>query len=330
MCVRLLLIDMENRLKISVAICTYNGAKYIEEQLRSILNQTVPVDEVCVGDDNSSDDTIKIIERIKEETGKDIRININNPNIGCNANFDKTINQCTGDIIFFSDQDDTWMPNKVETVVRYFENHPDKDVVFTDAEFMDEQGKEFTDRRMFDALSMKPSTIEQFCKSGLAMEIFLVHNRAYGCTMAMRRSFVGQYNIKDAQASNSADAFYDHIIALAAVCRNKLGVIPKPLIRYRLHKNQSVGIGGWLAKPPQTSDAYTVAHTMKFVRFVPDSLKERAIMVTDRYFYKKSTLYNNLLRYFYRYIKIYGLTLGIKVWYHDCINAIYRRGSFEW
>lgn len=51
-------------------------------------------------------------------------------------------------------------------------------------------------------------------------------------------------------------------------------------------------------------------------------------MVTDRFYYKQSTLYNNLLRYFYRYIKIYGLIFGTKVWYHDVINAITKKSNF--
>ena len=316
--------------KISVCLCTYNGSKFIEQQLRSILNQSVPVDEICIGDDNSQDDTIKIIERIKDETKRNICIKVNNPNLGCNANFDATINRCTGDIIFLSDQDDIWMPNKVETVIKFFEQNVNKEVVFTNGEFMDEIGDSFTDKKMFDAVSLRPSTIKQFKESGLALELFLVHNRATGATMAIRKSFIGQYNIRDVKATKPGDVYHDHIIALAAVCQEKLGIIETPLIKYRIHNSQSIGFNDWIENPPASYDIYTVGYSLKFVDFVSDKIKERARMVTDRYYYKKSTLYNNLLRYFYRYIHVYGLGLGVKVWYHDLINVIRKKGNLDW
>ncbi|MBQ9237601.1 MAG: glycosyltransferase family 2 protein [Prevotella sp.] len=316
--------------KISVCLCTYNGSRFIEEQLRSILNQSVPVDEICIGDDNSQDDTVQIIERFKAETGSNIHLKVNNPNLGCNANFDSTINRCKGDIIFLSDQDDIWMPDKVKTVMEYFEGNPDKEVVFTNGEFMDEEGNSFTDKKMFDAVSLRPSTIEQFKKSGLALELFIVHNRATGATMALRRSFIGQYNIRDVNARKPGDVYHDHIIVLAAVSQNKLGIITKPLIKYRIHSNQAIGFSSWIENPPASYDIYTVNHSLKFVDYVPDRLKERARMVTDRFYYKKSTLYNNLFRYFHRYIRVYGFALGLKVWYHDLVNAIMKRSNLEW
>ena len=318
------------RKKISVCLCTYNGSKFIEEQLRSILNQSVLVDEICIGDDNSQDDTVKIVERIKEETGRNISIKVNNSNLGCNANFDSTIKRCTGDVIFLSDQDDIWMLDKVKTIIEYFEDNPDKDVVFTNGEFMDEEGNSFTNKKMFDAVSLRPSTIKQFNNSGLALELFMVHNRATGATMAIRKSFVGQYNICDFKAVKPGDVYHDHIIALAAVSQGKLGIIAKPLIKYRIHSNQAIGFRSWIETPPASYDIYTVGHSLKFVEFVPESLRERAKMVTDRFFYKKSTLYNNLFRYFHRYIYVYGFALGMKVWYHDLVNAIKKKSNLEW
>ena len=148
--------------------------------------------------------------------------------------------------------------------------------------------------------------------------------------MAMRKSFVGQYNIRDVEARKPGGVYYDHIIALAAASQDKLGIISEPLIKYRIHSSQSIGFGNWITNPPASHDVYTVGHSLKFVDYVPDTLKERAKMVTDRFFYKKSTLYNNLLRYFHRYIKVYGLALGLRVWYHDVINAIEKKSNLEW
>lgn len=81
-------------MKISVALCTYNGSKYIEEQLRSILNQTMQVDEIVICDDGSRDDTIQIIEEVKKEALTDIRIYRNETNLGVCANFQKAVDLC--------------------------------------------------------------------------------------------------------------------------------------------------------------------------------------------------------------------------------------------
>ena len=316
-------------MKISVAICTYNGAKYIEEQLRSILNQSVPVDEICVGDDCSDDNTIEIIERVRRETGANILITKNKTNLRCNANFESTMSRCTGDIILFSDQDDYWMPNKVKTIVEYFESNSGVDVVFTNGEFMNDEGKSFTNAKMFDAVALKPSTIRQFYTTGLQLEAFIMHNRATGATMAMRRSFIGNFSIYDVQLNGRGGIFWDYIIALAAVSQGKLGMIERPLIRYRVHLEQCVGFGKWIDNPPVSSDLYVVGHCTSGIEAIPSHLRERAMMVTDRYYYKKSTLYNNLFIYFYRYIKIYGFVMGIRVWAHDLFKAITKKPDLE-
>ena len=307
---------------ISVCLCTYNGERYIEEQLRSILNQTLSVDEICVGDDCSTDNTIEIIERVRRETGANIKIEKNETNLRCNSNFNLTMSRCAGDIILFSDQDDYWMPDKVKTIVDYFESNQNIDVVFTNGEFMDEEGKSFTNAKMFDAVAFTPSTIKQFYTTGLQLEAFIVNNRATGATMAMRRSFIGQFYISNVENSNGRVIFWDHILALAAVSQGKIGIIDKPLIRYRIHSGQTIGFGKWIYSPPVTSDLYVVGYGLDYCDLVPYDLRERAKMVTDRYYYKKSKLYNNLFRYFYRYIKIYGYAMGVRVWSHDLINAI--------
>ncbi len=96
---------------ISVSLCTYNGEQYIREQLQSIFNQSMPVDEVVIGDDGSSDATLSIINTFKEKYP--IRVLESGQKLGTIRNFLRTIFECTGDIIFLSDQDDIWVPCKV-------------------------------------------------------------------------------------------------------------------------------------------------------------------------------------------------------------------------
>lgn len=109
--------------KISIALATYNGEKFIEEQLKSIVNQSIKPDEIIVCDDNSTDGTVKILQNlINFYKDFNIKLVINEKNIGYTKNFANAIKMCTGDIIFLSDQDDIWAKNKIEDYMKAFEN----------------------------------------------------------------------------------------------------------------------------------------------------------------------------------------------------------------
>lgn len=97
---------------ISLAMPTYNGGKYLREQLDSIYAQTLPPDEVIVVDDCSTDDTIEILEEYRVKYG--LKYFRNEQNLGYNKNFEKAITLCSGDYIALSDQDDIWLPTKIE------------------------------------------------------------------------------------------------------------------------------------------------------------------------------------------------------------------------
>ena len=110
-------------MRLSVAMCTYFGKDYIRDQLLSIHRQTVPVDEIVICDDCSEDDTVEIIRKLTKQYDLPVRLFINEWNYGYKKNFEQAICRCTGDIIFLSDQDDTWIPTKVETIVNYFDRN---------------------------------------------------------------------------------------------------------------------------------------------------------------------------------------------------------------
>ncbi|MGI6224561.1 MAG: glycosyltransferase [Prevotella sp.] len=104
---------MDSIKKVSVVMCTCNGEKFVKEQLDSIINQTYPLHEIIIQDDNSHDNTIEILE---EYAKKDKRIHVyhNVPALGVNQNFFAGIKKTTGDFIALSDQDDIWELNKIE------------------------------------------------------------------------------------------------------------------------------------------------------------------------------------------------------------------------
>jgi glycosyltransferase involved in cell wall biosynthesis len=100
--------------KISVAMTSFNGEKYILSQLESIANQTVIPNEIIICDDKSTDNTVQIINDFKKNTNINIKIIINEFSLGFTQNFAKAIELCTGDIIFLADHDDVWFFNKIE------------------------------------------------------------------------------------------------------------------------------------------------------------------------------------------------------------------------
>ena len=108
---------------ITVAIATYNGERYIEKQLESIFNQSKQVDRVVICDDESTDNTINIINRLINK-GLPINLYKNQKKLGYGLNFMKCINLCDSNFIFLSDQDDIWFNNKVELMMSFIKKNP--------------------------------------------------------------------------------------------------------------------------------------------------------------------------------------------------------------
>lgn len=260
---------------ISVALCTYNGERYIREQIESILNQTLPVDEIVVCDDGSTDDTLSIIESFQGNT--DIRIYRNETNLGVCANFQKAVDLCRGVYIFFSDQDDIWHTDKTATIIDYFRYNPEKRVVFTDALLINEQNETIGNTTLWKCFGITEKELNLIDK-GFGVELFAYENRATGATMALHRDF--QYTHSFIKYCVN-DILHDGALAMLSVSANQLGYINKCLIDYRIHDNQKCGIGMYLKKPLENS--------IKDVRFtnwsllqLPSYLGERISFIMQR------------------------------------------------
>jgi glycosyltransferase involved in cell wall biosynthesis len=106
--------------KISVVVATFNGEQYIQKQIESITNQSIPPDEIIICDDKSTDGTVSIVKSLLKNYKGILRIIENSQNIGYKKNFINAYNFCTGDIVFFADQDDIWIHNKIERIITSF------------------------------------------------------------------------------------------------------------------------------------------------------------------------------------------------------------------
>jgi glycosyltransferase involved in cell wall biosynthesis len=124
-------------LKISIAMATYNGAKYLREQLDSFVAQTRLPDELVITDDCSTDNTIEIIQAFAATAPFAVRWEQNEKNHGYTGNFNHALMKTTGDLVFLSDQDDVWFPEKLAVMERYALENPEALVVMNDAALTD-------------------------------------------------------------------------------------------------------------------------------------------------------------------------------------------------
>ena len=133
--------------KISVALTTFNGEKYIEKQLKSLLFQQRPIDEVIIVDDASSDKTVVIVDEfIKKNNLLNWHLYVNNENIGFLKNFKNAIEKTTGDIIFLCDQDDIWFNTKINSMLNRFESDERIKAIYSGFKFIDENDNIIVDK----------------------------------------------------------------------------------------------------------------------------------------------------------------------------------------
>lgn len=220
---------------ISVALCTYNGEKYISQQLDSIFSQSIPVDEIVICDDCSEDSTCNILESYAARYPQ-IRLIKNEINLGFRKNFEKALTECQGDYIFFSDQDDIWDKDKVWICVSYLKE-TGKYGVYTDGLLIDQNGA-YLNETMFSRLMLNPY-IEHNILDNHELELLCLRgNHVTGATLAVTKSS------KDLLLPfrTSEHFIHDMWIAVKLSSINKLGRIDKPLISYRLHSNQQCGL----------------------------------------------------------------------------------------
>jgi glycosyltransferase involved in cell wall biosynthesis len=118
--------------RVSIAMATYNGERFIREQLDSFAAQTLLPDELVVCDDGSTDSTMKIVEEFAATVPFSVKIYRNAERLDFSRNFEKALSFCTGEIVFFSDQDDVWFPEKIEVVIAQFDRDPAIQVVAND------------------------------------------------------------------------------------------------------------------------------------------------------------------------------------------------------
>ena len=216
--------------KIDILLATYNGEKFVKEQIESILNQTFENFNLIISDDASTDNTLNILEEYEK---KDTRIKVfkKEKNEGLIANFEFLLKNVTSDYFMFSDQDDIWKKDKIEKSINKIKEE-NSGLVYTDLEIVDENlNVIYPSYWKYKKIYNKIIKYNNF-------EALYLNNFVTGCTILAKSKY-----IKDILPlpRNSKFVLHDYWTALIISAKDKISYVEEPTIQYRQHKDNRVG-----------------------------------------------------------------------------------------
>lgn len=217
--------------KIDVLLATYNGEKYLKQQIESILNQTYKNIHLIISDDKSQDNTRKILEQYQKQDDR-ITVYFQEQNQGYIKNFEFLLKKVESNYYMLSDQDDVWLPEKIEKSIETLKKE-DADLVFGDLEVVDENLN--TIYQSFGDFMLLNRKIKKYITS---YEVNYLYNCVTGCTILSKKEF-----IKDILPlpHNTKYVPHDYWIGLIVALKGKLAYIPEKYIKYRQHGNNQIG-----------------------------------------------------------------------------------------
>lgn len=220
-------------IRVSVALCTCDGARYLLEQLESLSSQSRRPDEIVVADDASRDESPAIVRAWAARVAIPVRLEINTQRLGCTRNFEYAMSLCTGDVVFPCDQDDVWLPMKLETMTCPFEADPRVLLVHSDAQVVD-AGLNVIAESLFGLLRIgaKERAAED---RGDALQVLTRRNIVTGASCAVRRELFERARPFD------PGFVHDDWLALHAALLGRLVRIDRPAIKYRQHGRNQIG-----------------------------------------------------------------------------------------
>jgi glycosyltransferase involved in cell wall biosynthesis len=226
---------------VSIVMTTYNGEKFLEEQINSILSSTYQDFELYIVDDGSQDNTMEILSRYKEKYPGKINFCRNETNLGVTLNFLKAVSKTTSEYIMLCDQDDIWKADKIAKTlkrVKQMEVQFGKELpiaVFTDAYVVDE-GLNIIHESFFRSGRLNPRLTD--------LPHLLMENKLIGCTAMINQ---GVRRILQSNSLPKRARFHDGWLGLIAASVGKIGFIREPTLLYRQHGANIVGNRGFLS-----------------------------------------------------------------------------------
>ncbi len=223
------------KLTFSVAMCTFNGSRFLPAQLRSIAEQTRLPDEVVICDDGSSDGSDAIGDAFAGTAPFPVRMWRNQTTFGVTANFEKAISLCESSIVVLADQDDVWYRHKLTVMENALLAADEIVAVFSDADLIDDRSQP-AHRRLWESFSFSRREQKRFF-GGDALRVLIKHPVVTGATMAFRR------NLLDRLLPIPAGQMHDTWLAFLLAASGRILPIAEPLMQYRRHQSQQIGPG---------------------------------------------------------------------------------------
>lgn len=226
-------------LTVSVALCTHNGSAFVAEQVRSILTQTRLPREIVLSDDASSDDTVDIvrheIDAFNAGRAEPIALVIrrNQPALGVTKNFEQAISLCTSDLVALCDQDDVWVPEKVERMASEFETRPDLTLLHANLTLVDGQLQPLG-ATLFSAYRVSTWEFASI-HSGRAIDVLVRRNLVTGASTMFRRS------VFDLAVPLPPAWVHDEWLGIVAAVSGRVDCLEEPLVLYRQHGGNQIG-----------------------------------------------------------------------------------------
>jgi len=218
--------------KVSIALCTYNGEAYLQEQLESILAQTRLPDELIICDDGSKDRTVEIIQKFALYAPFSVRLILSNgKSLGSTKNFERAIGLCSGKVIVLSDQDDVWYPKKLAILEKAIDEGAD--LVFSNAELVDED-LHLLNYTLFESLDITDYEKSLLFKNK-ALEVLIRRNIVTGAATAFSRKYLPLI------MPISENWVHDGWIAFLVASVGNIQVVEEPLFKYRQHSKNQIG-----------------------------------------------------------------------------------------
>jgi len=217
--------------KVDILLATYNGEKYIKEQIESILNQTYKNIQIIISDDCSQDGTRDILKQY--ENNEKIKVFYQEKNLGYVKNFEFLLKQVENEIYMLSDQDDVWKEEKIEKTIKKLKNE-NLDLVFGDLEVVDENLN--TICKSYNKYMHLDKKIEKYINS---YKLQYMYNCMTGCTIASKKEWIDKFL---PFPTNSKYVIHDYWMGLVIALKGKVGYLKEPYILYRQHGNNQVGV----------------------------------------------------------------------------------------
>ena len=230
--------------KISVALCTYNGERFLAAQLASIQQQSRLPDELICCDDRSTDESVAILRRFAGQASFPVRIVENVTTLGSTNNFVQALRLCSGDLIALCDQDDLWYVNRLERSEQELQHHPEVGLVFSDATVIDEQDQPLQ-KTLWQRIGFIPQR-QRDLQLG-RYTLLAKHRFVTGATVMVRAA------LREHCLPIPPGFIHDEWITMMGAAFSELRAIDQPLISYRIHAAQQVGFTNKLQQRAQGS-----------------------------------------------------------------------------